>query len=315
VDHSITQRSCLRALRFSPARKQVFLLGLLLALPGLMASGPPCRIVEGDRILMSDLAGALPQFASADPDLPVSFSPKSGVTRVFTPAELLRLARAHGIPVEASPSVCFVRPVRILDAQQIREAMSSVLPEASIEVIDFCKAPVPPGDLEFPKSGLTLAAAGRFGEPVLWKGVVRHGRSAFPVWARVKATVEQTVLVAVEALKTGEAIAESAITRQSRVLPALYKDFVDDPKIVVGAVPRLAIAPNQIIQRSALRLPDTVKRGSKVTVRANVGEAQLTFEATAESSGRSGDTVLLRNPMNGHRFKGRVEAEGKVVVN
>ena len=60
--------------------------------------------------------------------------------------------------------------------------------------------------------------------------------------------------------------------------------------------------------------PAPVTRGSKVTVRALSGTAHLSFEATAESAGRTGEIVSLRNPWNGRRFHGRVEGVRKVVV-
>jgi flagella basal body P-ring formation protein FlgA len=57
-----------------------------------------------------------------------------------------------------------------------------------------------------------------------------------------------------------------------------------------------------------------VERGDSVTVEVRSGAARLAFDAKAESSGRAGDSVLVRNPENGHLFQARVEGKGKVLV-
>jgi hypothetical protein len=61
-------------------------------------------------------------------------------------------------------------------------------------------------------------------------------------------------------------------------------------------------------------IPAAVKRGDKVAVSVTTGSVLLTFQSEAESSGRVGDTVIVRNPANGNRFVARVQDRGKVVV-
>jgi hypothetical protein len=70
-----------------------------------------CQRLEADRIRAADLAAVVPVFASLDPATEVGLSPLPGVTRVFHPADLLRLARSYGVPLPAAPAeVCFERP-------------------------------------------------------------------------------------------------------------------------------------------------------------------------------------------------------------
>ncbi len=162
-------------------------LGLML----LFASGArACQVVASDYIYASDLAAAMPLFATLNPAIEVGFSPLPGVTRVFHSIELLRLARANGILLPVAPAeICFER-----------------------------------------NGGLVRAA---------------NGIKAAPT-----------------------------------VLPPL-----------------------------------AVKRGEKATVTVISGGVVLKFESEAESSGREGDTVIMRNPENGNRFAARVEDQGRVVVN
>lgn len=57
-----------------------------------------------------------------------------------------------------------------------------------------------------------------------------------------------------------------------------------------------------------------VDRGERVSVEVSSGAARLAFEAMAESGGRVGSVVLVRNPANGHVFQAKVAEKGKVVV-
>jgi len=58
-----------------------------------------------------------------------------------------------------------------------------------------------------------------------------------------------------------------------------------------------------------------VERGAKVSVEVTSGSARLVFEAVAETAGRQGEWVLIRNPGNGHLFQAKVFGDGKVVIN
>lgn len=57
-----------------------------------------------------------------------------------------------------------------------------------------------------------------------------------------------------------------------------------------------------------------VARGDTVQVQVLSGGVLLAFETEAESSGHVGEQVTVRNPAGGQRFRGVVEARGKVVV-
>ena len=66
-------------------------------------------------------------------------------------------------------------------------------------------------------------------------------------------------------------------------------------------------------QEPAALEPDVV-RGEQVSVVVTSGAALLRFQADAASSGRRGDSVLIRNPENGKLFQARGDGKGKVTV-
>jgi hypothetical protein len=57
-----------------------------------------------------------------------------------------------------------------------------------------------------------------------------------------------------------------------------------------------------------------VLRGGVVRVEVRSGSVRIAFDALAESSGRRGEAVLIRNPENGQRLRAIVEAAGKVAI-
>jgi len=60
--------------------------------------------------------------------------------------------------------------------------------------------------------------------------------------------------------------------------------------------------------------PHGVERGERISVEVASGAARLAFQATAESAGHAGESVLVRNPVNGRLFQGKVFGNGKVLV-
>lgn len=161
----------------------------LLSIVRLASAASACHTIAGEHIYAADLAAAMPVFAALNPSMEMALSPLPGITRIFHPLDLLRVARENGITISGSPAeVCFER------SSSVDRTPASP------------KAPAP--------------------------------------------------------------------------LPAL-----------------------------------AVKRGEKVAVTVVSGSVTLRFESEAESGGRPGDAVIVRNPENGSRFAARVEDSGKVIVN
>lgn len=217
-------------------------------IPLALLAALSCIAVDGDKILMADLAKAMPEFAAAPGTEPIGLAPAPRVRRTFYWHELDRLGKAHGIQVPAGAAACFEGASEILTEERVREALARAPhdPQATFTVLEFSRFPLPRGELEF---GPPPPSDGR--EPVIWRGRLNYGvRRSATVWARVK----------------------------------------------VQAPPR------------------EVERGDRVAVEVRSGPALLKFDGAAESGGKAGETVSVRNPVNGARFRARVVAKGKVLV-
>jgi hypothetical protein len=217
-------------------------------IPLALLAAASCVVVEGDRILMADLAKAIPAFAAAPGAEPVGLAPAPSVRRTFFRPEIERLGKAHGVPVPPGAQACFEGASEVLTEARVLEALGKAphVSQATVTLLEFSRHPVPRGELVFEPPPATDGA-----QPVIWRGRVNYGvNRSVTVWARVKLSVP----------------------------------------------------------------PREVEKGDAVAVEVQSGAAVLKFDAAAESGGKTGDLVVVRNPAGGARFRARVVAKGKVMV-
>ncbi|MBZ5601590.1 MAG: flagellar basal body P-ring formation chaperone FlgA [Acidobacteriia bacterium] len=269
-----------------------------------------CTVVDGPNITGKDMAAANPSFATLDPASIVASSPIPGVRRVMHPAELARIEQTPG-PFE---EICFERATKILNANEILAALESALRSAisreaqpKIEILDFIRTPVPLGTLEFSPTGLSAAG--------IWRGHIKcdDNRTA-PLWAKVRVTTEQTWIEAIQPLAPGKPIAADQLTMRSGPRFPFGQAPIGAVELISTRVPNRTIRPGEPIFPSMLAAPHDVERGETIRVLVSSGEAQISFDAVAESSGRAGETVLVKNPENGRHFQARVQEKGKVSI-
>src|SRR5882724_9046151 len=173
----------------------------------LLLAAVACLPVEGDRILMRDLAAAATAFARQDPGEALGFTPAPGSQRRFSTGELDRLAARKGMTAEIEP-VCFERKLEALTQDQVLAALREALPEkAQLELIEFSHLRVPKGRIEFARSGLTPARASTPRAPLIWRGRVRYSTAnSLQVWARVRVWISRSSVIAGQDLVAGKPI-------------------------------------------------------------------------------------------------------------
>jgi flagella basal body P-ring formation protein FlgA len=71
------------------------------------------------------------------------------------------------------------------------------------------------------------------------------------------------------------------------------------------------VAAGAEIHLAQLMVPPDVNRGELVEVEVRSGAAHLALTGKAESAGRSGDTIVIRNLSSNKVFQARVEGKGK----
>jgi flagella basal body P-ring formation protein FlgA len=285
-----------------------------MMLPLLLAIAA-CLPVEGDRILMGDLASALPAFSGLPADESIGFAPAPGAQRRFSPGELDRLAARKGIAVETEP-VCFERKMEVLTEEKILDALRESLPDgAQLRLIEFSQGSVPKGALEFPRTGLTAARPGLPRGAVIWRGRVKYSaRQSVSVWAKVAVWIARPSVMAIHDLPAGKPIQADQIRIETIDAGPFTGSMPVSKDEMAGLAPRRPIRAGQVISRAILEAPAEVTRGEMVGVEAHYGAAFLKSEARAEASGRVGDSVAVRNVESGRTFRAHVLRKGWVAV-
>jgi len=275
-----------------------------------------CTNVEGDQILGSDLARAMPAFRMIPPNVRLAPAPLPGGMRVFTEPELETLGSRYGlrIPILSSP-VCFRLATAPLNRLLVVDAMQKSLhmPEARIELEEVSAEPAPPGTIEFPIAMLSHPASPD--GPALWRGEVVSGTRRFNIWARVRILAPAVRLVAAEDLRQGIPVQASQVRAETvEAFPSLQKTAPATADSIVGLLPTRIIPAGSEIRPDYLTRPLDVARGDMVRVEVQLGRAHLVLSARAETAGRTGETIAVRNPESSRIFQARVEGKDKVFV-
>ncbi len=261
---------------------------------------------SSDHILLRDLAPAFPAAAISSPDAPVALAPAPGVVRRFSAPELRRIALRLHLETEPTGEVCVLRPVSAPEPGRFLAAMRGRLPQASIEILDFSRWPVPEGEIEFPLSGL---------HQDYWRGdVVYAGKLRFAVWAKVKVRVPVRRVVAVSDLPPHRPIEASAVRLDAVEVAPDSERYADSVAAVTGKMPRRTVAAGAAIHADWLDDPPLVSRGDTVKVEVRSGAAVLKLDGRALADGTDGQWIPVLNPATGKRFRARIEGPGHVLM-
>ena len=287
--------------------------GLLLA---TILATPSCRPVD-DRILARDLAADIPEFASLPADTILGHAPVPGATRVIRVPELQRLANRYNLQIANPHELCFERTVAPLTADKLLTAMRlhSEMAQARIELLEHSRYPVPAGEIVFPLEGLSSNAHPNADAPVTWKGYIRYAQDRrFAIWARVKIRVDQQRLVAAEDLRPGQPIEPGQVRFENFTGAPARNQGIETLDKVVGRLPRRIIRAGSPILLGSIEDPPEVQRGEMVQVEVRSGAARLMLIGRAETDGRRGESISIRNLESGRTFSALIAEKGKVMV-
>jgi flagella basal body P-ring formation protein FlgA len=203
----------------------------------------------------------------------------------------------------------------ILDPASVRESMHAALnlPDARIEIVEVSNARIPIGHIEFPLSGLVYPSSAQSEGPLRWRGQVRYGENkTSSVWARVLLRAPSIRFIAVEDLKAGSSISPSQLRVEKHEGIPDFRYPLKRPEDLDGWVLRKSYRAGSRVDLRTLDPPVEVERGERVEMELRANGILLKVETVAESAGRRGQTVRLKNPMNGKKLSARVEGKGRV---
>jgi flagellar basal body P-ring formation protein FlgA len=123
-----------------------------------------------------------------------------------------------------------------------------------------------------------------------------------------------TRVVATQMILPGQILRPDQVRLETYDDFPLRNDIARNLEEVVGRVPRRALRMGMPVFRTDLIEPLQVQRGDLVDVTAIAGAAQLRMPALAETPGRQGDMISLKNPRTGKIFRARIEGKDRALV-
>jgi flagella basal body P-ring formation protein FlgA len=294
-----------------------FLIPLLVSAGVVPALAPPpgdCHQLDSNTVLARDLAPLVPGFAKLPEEFLIGYVESSGAPRIFHGVDLERIARNRGVVLQGLEDLCLERRTFVVPAAGIAGAMRNTLgkvPGLKIEIMSSTQQPVPTGEVVFPRSGVQPPA----GPEVTWRGFVQSGKgSSYPVWARARITVTANRVIAAADLRPGTPIQASQIRFESAEESPFEDGLIRALDDTVGLVAKATIQKGSPIRKSQVAPPLDVARGDLVRLEVYTGNAHLSMEVRAETSGMKGSTITVRNLSSGRDFQARVAGKGQVTV-
>ena len=281
---------------------------LLLAL-----ASPACHLIQSEWLYGRDLAAVVPALSTIAPDVRIGLAPVPGAQRVFRVPELKRIALANHLDGNPENDVCFAWKLSVPDRAAMRIAMLKELDgrTPSVEIVESSLIPAPEGEMVFPLSGLVLGSD----KASVWRGYIRYADGKkFPVWARAVVKVKEQHLVAAVEIREGEPISAGKIRLETFEGPVRREKYLTNATDVEGMLARRSIPLGTALLEEMVEAPREVSRGDTVSVIVQNGAARLEVQVLAETDGRKGQIISVRNPRSGRSFRARVEEKGIATV-
>ena len=296
----------------------VFLMAAAWAVPRFAPAEPPaCHLADAPEIHGRELAAALPIFQGIPADAFIGAMPIPGSRRIFHPPELIRIAQRFGMAIESAPEICFEWAMEPLSRDSVLSAMRAALnvPDSLIEIVETTSAPAPKGQPVFSLADLGTPSIPDARAVVLWRGdIIYGGGRRYGIWARVRISVPCDRVVAAETLKAGSPLTAGQLRIESGTCFPGKNRVPATVNGLTGLLPVRTIAAGTELHPSFLKAPCDINRGDLVHVVVVSGSARLSLMAKAETAGRSGDLVSLRNPVSNRTFQARVSGAGEALV-
>jgi flagella basal body P-ring formation protein FlgA len=288
---------------------------MTVLLPIILAAstvGGGCHAVDSGSVLAQDIVAYVPELAGLNPDFLLGYVQDSGAPRVFSGADLARLARNRGVELPNVSDVCFYRRTFLPRPEEIRDAMlkSIAMPDTEIEILSAPQHPVPSGSLVFPRSGVQGT-----GREVTWQGFVqaREGLK-FPISVRARISSKRVCLIAAADLIPRRPIQPGDLAAEPCQDSPFDETAIRDAKDAVGLLAKTRIPKGMTLRKSSIERPLDVGAGDMVRVDVFMGATHLSLQARADTAGMKGSTVTVRNLSTGQTFRGEVTGKDHVSV-
>jgi flagella basal body P-ring formation protein FlgA len=238
----------------------------------------------------------------------LGYAPDPGYVRWWRGDELVRLANRLGIGNNTLRDFCVQRDLTPYTKGEILAALRSALPPGvQVELADYCRTPVPKGQLSFDWSAIAPSTCGRGRPELIWRGQARFSPNrSVPFWAIVRLTAERKRIYSVSEIPA-KSLLKSEDLRQERAPGSpLCNGVVESIESIEGMESIRRIPAGMTLLSADLRLPFDIASGDLVRVQAVSESSRVEFPAKAVTHGRKGDMILIQDSAQRRIFRARV---------
>lgn len=277
------------------------------------AGATECLSVEGPSVRVAALLPFVERAADQPLDRVLTSTPDPGTRRWITTMEL----RQWGLTPRAGleqPGICLERQLKPLQAENVRSEIQAALHSGFgdvqlLGITSIQPALSPDGRLSLSLAGLQLLSAADGVCSFLWRGSIEYDAHRLaPVKVLGRYQAETIRFAANRDLLAGDVLSSSDYERTAE--PGCPHGAVG-PAPPEGSIMRRALKKGDGIEAAMLKAPTVVEVGSELLVKASAGGASVSMAAIAESAGRRGDSMFVRNKESGKRIRVLLTGKGE----
>ncbi len=297
----------------------LILSGIILAGTGSVARAARLRpyvTVGGTAVHLSDL------FSGLEPgqDCTLGPAPAPGEQIVVGGAQLQAIADEFGVSWSAgqgSQNVMLSRPGEKLNRDTVVEAVRRALTvlgmdaESDVNLSDWTDRVVDPGTSVAVRAPAFDRLSGRFSAVLT---LTFGGQTVEEIPVDGRTTVIEAILVSARPIMAGQVLSQDDLVVTKRPRDQLSADAIRSMSDAIGLVATRPLPTGATIDRSALRAPSLVVRGSVVMLRLIGGGLSLSAGGLAADTGALGDRVRVVNPSSKAVLVGTVSGRATVTI-
>ena len=145
-------------------------------------------------------------------------------------------------------------------------------------------------------------------------GVRCPGTSPWSIYVPVSIKLKMKIVIANRELARGTLITAGDIRLEEREVSLLRRGFFEQPERLIGMHLKKSLREKDVISPRQLTAPQTIKRGSQVTILGQVGSLKVRMEGKALADGAVGQRIKVQNKSSNRRIEAMVIAPGIVEV-
>ncbi|MCW8944282.1 MAG: flagellar basal body P-ring formation chaperone FlgA [Sedimenticola sp.] len=143
-------------------------------------------------------------------------------------------------------------------------------------------------------------------------GIRCNGSTRWTLYVPVTLAIEKSVLVASRELPRGTILTATDFKTELRDVARLHRGYLTEKQQVIGKKLKRTVHSNNILTPAQLTIQHAVKKGSQVTILANIGSLQVRMRGKALGNGAIGERIKVENSSSNRLIEVTIVSPGVV---